>query len=170
MKSDTKRLAIEMAAIVLVAAVVGVSWNHRLLLDVWHGRPTQAQTGPRPDEQEKPVAAPTMALPLGLMQVKELFDTKEALIVDARDRDTYRKGHIRGATSIPLGEADRLIPDFAARTPKERLIVVYCGGYDCHDSRALGESILAAGFGQVFIFEGGYPEWKDAGYPVEEGG
>lgn len=170
MKNDARRLAVDMAAIILVAAVAGMSWNHRLLLDLWHGRAIQEQKASPQAPDAKPGGVLPMVLPLGLMQVKELFDTKEALIVDARDRETYRKGHIRGAASLPLGEADRLMPDFAARTPKERLIVVYCGGYDCHDSKAIGERLIAAGFGQVFVFEGGYPEWRDAGYPVEEGG
>ncbi|MBT1074910.1 rhodanese-like domain-containing protein [Geobacter grbiciae] len=170
MKSDAKRLAAEMAAIVLIAAVIGIAWNHRLLLNVFRGEGVQAQQTPAAPTGA-PTAAPAAAaaLPLGLMQVKELFDTGEAIIIDARDPETYRKGHIKGAISLPVGEADGLIPPFADRTPKDKLLVVYCGGYDCHDSKLLGEKLLAAGFTQVFIYEGGFPEWQDAGHPVTKG-
>ncbi|ABB33233.1 Rhodanese domain protein [Geobacter metallireducens RCH3] len=170
MKSDAKRLAAEMAAIVLIAAVIGIAWNHRLLLNVFRGEGVKAQQTPAAPKGA-PAAAPTAAaaLPLGLMQVKELFDTGEAIIIDARDREAYRKGHIKGAMSLPVGEAGGLITPFADRTPKDKLLVVYCGGYDCHDSKLLGEKLLAAGFTQVFVYEGGYPEWQDAGHPVTKG-
>ena len=171
MKSDVKRLATEMAAIVLIAAVVGIAWNHRLLLNVFRGEGVQAPQASATTSKTAPATAPaaSTALPLGLMQVKELFDTGEATIIDARDRETFRKGHIKGAISIPVGEANALIPPFAGQTPKGKLLVVYCGGYDCHDSKLLGEKLLAAGFTQVFVYEGGFPEWQDAGHPVAKG-
>lgn len=154
-----------MAVIVLVAAAVGIAWNFRLLRDVWRGN----ASAPSAPSSTAPNAPPE-PLPLGLMQVRELAASKEAIVIDARDRDAFRKGHISGAFSLPLGEADRLLPAFAAKTPKEKLLVVYCNGYDCHDSKTLGRRLLTAGFGQVFVFEGGFPEWRDAGYPVAQGG
>ncbi|RNC66605.1 MAG: rhodanese-like domain-containing protein [Desulfuromonadales bacterium] len=171
MKTDAQRLAAEMAAICLIAAVIGVAWNHRLLLDVFQGRGVQTQKTPvSPAAGTTPAASPTaIPMPLGLMQVKELFDSQEAVIIDARDRETFRKGHIKGAIPFPVGDADGLIPSFSAKTPKEKLIVVYCGGFDCHDSRLLGEQLISANFNQVFVFEGGYPEWQDAGYPIARG-
>jgi rhodanese-related sulfurtransferase len=164
-----KRLAAEMAAIVLIAAAIGIAWNHRLLLEVFRGQGVKAAPTAATATPSTSAAAPT-PLPLGLMQVKELSDTGEAVIIDARDRETFRKGHIKGAVSLPVGDADGLIPTFAGQTPKEKLLVVYCGGYDCHDSRLLGEKLLAAGFSQVFVYEGGFPEWQDAGHPVAKGG
>ncbi|AJE04282.1 rhodanese-like domain-containing protein [Geobacter pickeringii] len=165
MRSDLRRLATEMAVIVLVAAAVGIAWNFRLLRDVWQGHASTASAPSLPAPN-----APAEPLPLGLIQIKELVDSKEAVIIDARDREAFRKGHISGALSLPLGEADRLVPELVAKTPKEKLLVVYCNGYDCHDSKTLGRRLLAAGFGQVFVFEGGFPEWRDAGYPVAQGG
>lgn len=169
MKTDVKRLAAEMAAIILMAAVIGIAWNHRLLLEVFRGQESQAPAATATATPSTPAAAAT-PLPLGLMQVKELLDTGEAVIIDARDGETFRKGHIKGAISLPVGDSDRLVPPLADKTPPDRLLVVYCGGYDCHDSRLLGEKLLEAGFGQVFVYEGGFPEWQDAGHPVAQGG
>ena len=169
MKTDVKRLAAEMTAIVLIAAVIGIACNHRLLLEVFRGQGVQTPPAAATATPSAPAAA-AAPLPLGLMQVKELFDTGEGVIIDARDRETFRKGHIKGALSLPVGDSESLIPPFAARTPREKLLVVYCGGYDCHDSKLLGEKLLGAGFGQVFVYEGGFPEWQDAGHPVAKGG
>ena len=67
------------------------------------------------------------------------------------------------------GEADGRLAEFARRYPPTTLLVVYCNGYDCHDSRDLGAKLMKAGYRSVYVFEGGYPEWRDAGYPTEGG-
>lgn len=167
MRTNLKRLIREMAVIILMATVLGIAWNYRLLREVFLGQDSRSI---QDTTSSAPAAIHTHTpLPLGLMQVKELFNSGEAIIIDARDREAFQKGHIRGAISIPLGEAEGLIPNLSRKTPKEKMLVVYCGGYDCHDSRLLGEKLLAAGFTQVFVYEGGYPEWQDGGNPVERG-
>jgi len=158
----------DIAMVFLVAAVVGLSWNHTLLLSAWRGEATSAPA----------VAAPAAAqgtqdatpLPLGLMQVKEMYDANEAAIVDARDAETYAAGHVKGAVSLPLGEAVNGIPaSFKTAVPSGKEVVVYCNGFSCHDSMQLGELLLKSGYRTVYVYEGGFPEWHDAGYPVEEG-
>ena len=160
--SHKKALLAEMAVIVVTAALLGIAWNHKLLYQAWMG---QTPTGTRENEQPKL----DIALPLGLMQVKELYDRKEALFVDARDAGAYASGHIAGARSFPLGESDARLPRFITEVPPTTTLVVYCNGYDCHDSRELGVKFLRAGYRSVYVFEGGYPEWRDAGYPTEGG-
>jgi len=157
-------ILVEMAMIFLLAAAAGIGWNHKLLADAWSGKAVQPK-------QEAVPASPqgTTPLPLGLMQVKELYDRKEGAFVDARDMETYASRHIKGALSLPSGEADAGLAAFGARVNKETTIVVYCNGFDCHDSMELGSRLLKAGFRRVYVFLGGYPEWRDAGYPTEGG-
>ncbi len=45
------------------------------------------------------------------------------LIVDARSRDAYAKGHIPGALSVPLKEFDRLV----GHLPRDKELMTYCG-------------------------------------------
>ncbi len=161
-KSHARALIAEMSVILLTAVLLGTAWNHKLLYQAWTGEaPTGAEEGAR-------LAADT-PLPLGLMQVKELYDRNEALFVDARDAKSFAAGHIQGALSLPAGAADARLPRFIATVPPNALLVVYCNGYDCHDSRDLGARLLRAGHRTVYVFEGGYPEWRDAGYPTERG-
>ena len=155
---------IEMACIILVASALGIAWNYRLLSSVWNGRAAATTTVPKLTTGQKGTP-----LPLGLIQVKELHDRHEAVLVDARDGAAFAAGHITGAYSLPVGEAEALNGRFRDQVPLATPIVAYCNGYDCHDSRELGEKLLGWGYGTVYVFDGGYPEWRDAGYPTERG-
>jgi len=170
MHLSTIKILREMAGICLLATFVGLTWNYRLLHSAWTGNVPSttpaAATDTKANQGREPAAVP---LPLGLMQVKELYDRKEASIVDARDGVTYSAGHITGAVSLPIAEADSRLAEFMNRFPRATLLVVYCNGYACQDSRTLADKLIAAGYQTVFIFEGGFPEWQDAGYPVTGG-
>lgn len=161
-KSSPRELFAEITLILLSAAVIGVSWNHRLLYRSWTG---QAPTGMANGSS----TLSGIPLPLGLMQVKELYDRKEALYVDARNANEFAAGHITGAVSLPAGTVDTRLPLFISSVAPTTMLVVYCNGYDCHDSRDLGAKLMKAGYRAVYVFEGGYPEWRDAGYPTEGG-
>jgi len=164
MTGISKKLMLEIASIVLVAAAAGGVWNSALLYNAWTGK--SAAVAPA---SGKAVPGAGMPLPAGLMQVKDFFDYKEAVFVDARDSATFAQGHIKGAISLPVGELEKKFAAFRTAVPADALLVVYCNGYDCHDSMELGKKLMASGYRNVFVFEGGFPEWKDAGYPVEQG-
>jgi len=167
MKTDVKRLAAEMAAIFLMAA------GHRLEPPTPPGRgPGARGPGPADDCHGAPghpcrdnnTTAPGARAGEGAFRHRRGDHYRRTGTGTPSARDTFR-----GAVSLPVGEAQGLIPTFMEQTPKDKLLVVYCGGYDCHDSRLLGEKLLAAGFSQVFVYEGGFPEWQDAGHPVSKG-
>lgn len=161
-RDELKRLVLETAVLLLLATVIGLGWNFRLLKGLWAASRTTAvpvQTAPQ-------MAIP---LPLGIMQVKELYDKKDTVIIDARDRNAYGTGHIKGAISLPLTEAATLVPELSGRVPKGAVLVVYCNGYACEDSVDLGKQLLGAGYRTVYYFDGGYPAWLDAKYPVARG-
>lgn len=161
-REQKKHILLEMSVIVLVAVIVGIIWNHRMLLDVYSGK--VAESGAASTSSREPAAA---LLPAGLMQVRELFEGKEAVFIDAREGGVFRQGHIKGAVSLPVGELDARLPDFHAKVPLDATLVIYCSGFGCHDSRTVGQKLLQSGYKQILIFEGGFPEWKDAGLPVE---
>jgi rhodanese-related sulfurtransferase len=162
MKDTNKRLFLEMAGIILLAVAVGITWNHRLLWDAYTGKLVRTSTTPKISDIPSAVL-----IPAGLAQVKELFDKKEAVFIDAREGSVYSLGHIQGAMSFPIASLDSSLQDFTRKVPFDANLVVYCSGYGCHDSKILGEKLLQKGYRQILIFEGGYPEWKDAGFPVE---
>jgi len=162
MKNTYKKLFFEMTVIVLFAVSIGIIWNYRLLREISSGRVATVKSAP----EITAIPAATL-IPAGLAQVKELFDTKDAVFIDARESSVFHQGHIQGAISFPLATLETTLPGFLKKVPHETNLVIYCNGYGCHDSHDLGQKLLQQGYRQIFIFEGGYPEWKDAGFPIE---
>jgi rhodanese-related sulfurtransferase/DNA-binding HxlR family transcriptional regulator len=84
------------------------------------------------------------------------------LVLDVRPTEEYAAGHLPGALSVPLKELERRI----AELPADQEIVAYCRGPFCvlaFDAVArLRKKGLAAR-----RLEYGFPEWKQAGLPVE---
>jgi len=94
---------------------------------------------------------------------KALFDKKYRFI-DARDIADYGAGHIQGALNIPFHEIDKY-KDRLNDLPKEQVYVTYCSSA-CDVSIDMAYYMAKLGFKKVYIFHGGWDEWKAAGYPA----
>jgi rhodanese-related sulfurtransferase len=97
--------------------------------------------------------------PVSLISIPGLIETRSVLFVDARPRDEYNTGHLRGALwSGPGG----------ALPPRDRPIVVYCANEFCESSLRLAEQLKKAGCTNVGVFIEGYDAWWNAGGSVEQ--
>jgi rhodanese-related sulfurtransferase len=98
-------------------------------------------------------------------ELKTRMEKGEAVAVDVRGSVPWRYGHIPGAVWLPLG---RMSQDFG-KLPQDKLLVTYCT-CKAEESSLEGAMKLANehGFERVAVLHGGYPAWKEAGYPVEE--
>ena len=154
----------EICLIVIISASAGLAWNWSLLSGAWRGEVTQQAA------EAATTTGDALPMPIGLMQVKELHDAKEAVIVDARNATSFAKGHIAGAIILPVEEA-RKNPSFPpeAKVAKDSTIIAYCNGYSCPDSMEVAKLLMRAGYASVYVFEGGFPEWRDAGYAIAKG-
>lgn len=159
-QAESRRILLEAAVIVLLGVVLGLSFNGRLLLNVFSGRLPQPQV-----EAEPQVLYP---LPADLAEVRQLA-AEGAVLVDARAAELYADGHLPGARSLPLGEMEEHLEAFRQEVPIDAVVITYCSGYGCPDSFDQGVRLLAEGWRDVRVFEGGYPEWRDAGLPVAQG-
>jgi rhodanese-related sulfurtransferase len=160
--AETRRILLEAVVILVLGVVLGLSFNYRLVMNAFSGAPAApAATGEAPADSRYPV-------PADLEEVRQLV-RDGAVPVDARAREIYDEGHIPSARSLPLGETAEMIDSFRQAVSLDTIIVVYCSGYGCPDSFDLGVRLLAEGYMDVRVFEGGYPEWRDAGLPVEGG-
>ena len=98
-----------------------------------------------------------------------LFD--DIAWIDVRDRVSWLKGHVKGATSIPVSE----LADWADAIPTDKEIVLYCEGtWDggkCDASMSAGRILIEHGLspGKIKVFDDGYGAWLKAGYPVHPG-
>ncbi len=83
-------------------------------------------------------------------------------VLDVRPREEYEACHLRGAVNIPI---DRLESELA-RLPRKREVVAYCRGPYCLMSFEAVAALRQRGW-KARRLEGGFPEWKAAGLPVE---
>ena len=89
---------------------------------------------------------------------------RDVVVLDVRPRQEYAAGHIAGALSVPLAELERRL----ARLPRTKRIVAYCRGPYCVLAAEAVRLLRRRGLDAVRLKEG-YPEWRDAGLPVEHG-
>ncbi len=82
------------------------------------------------------------------------------LVVDVREPEEYRAGHLPGATLLPLRE----LMDRAAELPRDRRIVLVCRS-GRRSARAL-HWLSEMGFERVYNLKGGTLSWRAAGLPI----
>jgi rhodanese-related sulfurtransferase len=104
--------------------------------------------------------------------VASLHGRGNVLFLDARRTSVYRAGHIAGARSIAIWEADadeKVKALFAEGRDQSAPIVIYCAGGECEDSHMLGEKLYFVGFDNVLVYKDGFPDWEKRGLPVKKG-
>jgi rhodanese-related sulfurtransferase len=94
---------------------------------------------------------------------KALFDKKYTFI-DARDAADFNSGTIQGALNIPYHEIEKYKSRLNS-LPKDQVYVVFCSA-ECDVSIDLAYAMAKEGFKKVYIFHGGWDEWKKVGYPA----
>lgn len=160
MFDDLKRIGLEACVLIAFGALFGLTLNHQLLMDAFTGNLVSPQSAV--EEVISPAALP---MPVLIDEVQQVL-AAGGLIVDARSPELYALEHIDGAISLPMVEIEAELPEFLQQVNKDQVIITYCSGFGCPDSFDLGMKLIAVGYLNVRVFEGGFPEWRDAGLPV----
>lgn len=95
--------------------------------------------------------------------VKARLESKQSLfILDVRQPDEFRAGHINGAKLIPLNELHGRMSEL----PKDSTILCVCRSGS--RSGAAARQLKSAGWDALNL-RGGMMGWQMAGYPVKKG-
>jgi len=98
-------------------------------------------------------------------QAKTLHD-RGVKFVDVRAVKGFASGHVPRAFNLDV--ATELSRESLSRiVGKDEELVLSCHGKTCPDSAYASAKALMWGFKRVYYFAGGFPAWKEAGYPVE---
>jgi rhodanese-related sulfurtransferase len=95
------------------------------------------------------------------------------LVLDVRERDEYREGHVPDAVNIPRGlveiRADPSSParDSALSADRSARILVYCTKGPGARSLLAAQTLASMGYEHVEVLGGGLVAWAEAGLPVE---
>lgn len=107
--------------------------------------------------------------PVGIEQLRDLVGSRMAVLLDARNYETYLEEHIPGAISFPIAEFDQKYDKLKTYFTSGKIIIVYCIGHGCTDSQLLGEKLFQLGHQDIFIYKEGIEGWKQRGYRVISG-
>jgi rhodanese-related sulfurtransferase len=88
----------------------------------------------------------------------------EVMVLDVRPTAEFEAGHIRGAKSVPITELRRQV----RALPKSTEVVAYCRGPYCVYADDAVRELIRKGYRARRLIDG-FPEWKRAGLPVEQG-
>ena len=104
--------------------------------------------------------------PLPSMSAVELSEKlkngKRPLVLDVRQREEYRSGHIAGAKLVPLNELGSRMKEL----PKEREIVCVCASGNRSSSAT--RMLTGAGYNAINM-KGGMSAWRRADLAVKKG-
>jgi len=106
---------------------------------------------------------------ISLDEAATKFQLKSVLFIDAREPEDYELGRIRGSINLPYDYLEDYWDKIAPSLSKEKGFVIYCSGSECESSLFLGREMAYEGFKNIYIFYGGWREWKKAGLPIEGG-
>lgn len=90
--------------------------------------------------------------------------SRDVVVIDVRPPEEYAAGHIAGALSVPLAQLERRLADL----PQGKGIVAYCRGPYCVLAAEAVRRLRTRGYNAERLKEG-FPEWRDAGFPVQVG-
>lgn len=94
---------------------------------------------------------------------EKLKNAKRPLVLDVRQPEEYRTGHIIGAKLIPLGELGQRLKEL----PKDKEIVCVCASGS--RSRSATKLLIREGY-NAFDMSGGMMMWSRAKLTMKTGG
>jgi glyoxylase-like metal-dependent hydrolase (beta-lactamase superfamily II)/rhodanese-related sulfurtransferase len=104
---------------------------------------------------------------MSLEELKSRLETgdDELIILDVREGEAYRDGHIAGAHLLPRGQlelrVDQELPD-----PTKRILTCCEFG---RISTLAASTLRVMGYQRAVALDGGMKAWREAGYPVTSG-
>lgn len=163
---------VEALLLCVLAGAVGLGLNFNTVYNAFTGRLVVSSEVVSESAEKAPDNATVSEVfdpfPVSLEEIDD-FLAEGALLIDARSVEDYKAGHLMGAISLPLGQVEQRLSKFTESVSVDSTLILYCSGYGCPDSHKVGILLIHKGFTDVLVYEGGYPEWRDAGRPLSGG-
>jgi rhodanese-related sulfurtransferase len=100
---------------------------------------------------------------IGVEEARRKLDAREAVMIDVREADEWRAGHVAGATHIPLGQLAGRIGEL----PRDRELLLFCRSGN--RSGKATQWLRAQGYDRARNVEGGIIAWTGRGLAVVAG-
>ena len=101
---------------------------------------------------------------VGAAEAVQLINRQDAAILDVREPNEFKGGHIPNARNVPVGQIEERMKDLEKLKSKPILLVCATG----NRSAAACATLHKAGFEQVYALAGGMGAWQQAGMPTQK--
>ncbi|MCX6141066.1 MAG: rhodanese-like domain-containing protein [Candidatus Kapabacteria bacterium] len=106
------------------------------------------------------VAEPGVVREITYDQFVRLMASTPYYLIDARGAEKYAESHIGNAVNFYGADVESRIPDLLNFVPHDKVILIYCDGGECELSHHVADVLKQFNYGPIFIFSGGWAEWK----------
>jgi rhodanese-related sulfurtransferase len=155
------RMFVQAGAIFLLAVIIGVMVNQirsdRL--------PLVADWSP----EARLTLESGESMVISIEEARELFLSRSATFLDARSSKLYEHGHILRARNLPWNAVDEHFDIVMADIHHDALLIAYCDGESCTESKYLALELLYRGYENVRVLVNGWSLWVEQHLPVEKG-
>lgn len=101
---------------------------------------------------------------LSPQEAVQLMNKEHAVVLDIRDQDAFRGGHILDALSLPKAKPEEAVKSLGKLRDKPVIIACYTGG----SAQGLAAHLKTAGF-RTHVLSGGMRAWTTANLPMVKG-
>ena len=91
---------------------------------------------------------------IDIQKAQDMIRSHDVIVVDIRDEDSYKSGHINGALLLNDENIERFISD----SDKTKPVICYC--YHGISSQSAAGFLKKQGFCKVYSLIGGFEEWR----------
>lgn len=112
-------------------------------------------------EMRPTVGGVTKIDPQGLVH---LINRENATVIDVRDPEAFKQGHIVGSVNIPANQLSQ--KQKKLQRAKGKPIAMICGAGQASLKAAI--ELRKQGFENIYCLNGGLTAWKNASLPVEK--
>lgn len=92
-----------------------------------------------------------------------LINKQDAVVIDVRSAEDFRKGHIAGAINVPAAQLKANNLNLIQKYQKKPIVLVCETGVT---TNGIGRLLTKAGFEQVHALRGGMADWRTQNLPV----
>ena len=87
-------------------------------------------------------------------EANDLMKEDKLKIIDIRDEESFKYGHISNAININDSNLKRFLDETSKDTP----VLIYC--YHGNNSKGAAEYFISQGYEKVYSLDGGYSDYK----------
>lgn len=91
---------------------------------------------------------------LSHQEAEKLIHSREVVILDVRDEESYENGHMANALHLSMVT----LQEYCDRADKSKAVLLYC--YHGISSQSVAQHLVEQGFKEVYSLIGGFETWK----------